>query len=71
MARAAAEQTAAHAAAAQAVHAELVSMHSMAQSKATVLNEAEIAYFVGNVQFWVAHIACTHDNMCVLLLLKH
>ena len=60
-----------HAAAAQAACAELVSMCSTAQSEATVLNEAEIAYFVGNVQFWVAHIACTHDDMCVLLSLKH
>ena len=45
-------------------------MCSAAQSKATVLNEAEIAYFVRNVQFWVVCIAHTHDDTCVLLLLK-
>ena len=71
MARAAAEQAAACAAAAQAAHAELVSMHSAAQSEATALNEAEIAHFAKNVQFSVACIAHTHGEMCALLSLKH
>lgn len=46
-------------------------MHSAAQSEAMALNEAEIAHFAKNVQFWVAHITRTHGSMCVLLSLKH
>jgi len=45
-------------------------MRSAAQSEATVLNEAEIAYFAGNVQFWAARIARTHDDTRALLSLK-
>ena len=43
-ARAAAVQATACAAASHAAHAELASMHSAAQSEATALNEAKIAY---------------------------
>ena len=68
---AAAEQAAACAAAAQAAHAELASMCSVAQSEAMALNGAKIAHFVKNVQFWAAHIARTHDKMHALLSLKH
>ena len=46
-------------------------MHSMAQSKATDLNEAEIAHFMMEVRSWAACIACTHAHRCVLLSLKH
>ena len=46
-------------------------MRSAAQSEATVLNEAEIAYFARNVQFWAARIAHTHDDTRALLSLKH
>ena len=45
-------------------------MCSTAQSEAMALNEAEIAHFVKNVQFWAAHIAHTHGETCVLLLFK-
>ena len=45
-------------------------MRSAAQSEATALNEAEIAYFAGNVQFWAARIARTHDDTRALLSLK-
>ena len=69
-ARAAAVQATARAAASQAARAELASMRSAAQSEATVLNEAEIAYFAGNVQFWAARIARTHDDTRALLSLK-
>jgi len=69
-ARAAAVQATARAAASQAARAELASMRSAAQSEATVLNEAEIAYFARNVQFWAARIARTHDDTRALLSLK-
>ena len=49
---------------------ELASMRSTAQSKATDLNEAEIAHFTAEVRSWAARIAHTHAHRCVLLSLK-
>ena len=46
-------------------------MRSAAQREATTLNEAEIARFATQVQFWAARIAHTHDDTHALLLLKH
>ena len=69
-AKVAAKQAAACAAAAQAAHAELVLMCSVAQSEATALNEAEIAYLTTKVQSLAAGMAHFHANRCVWLLLR-
>ena len=69
-ARVVAEQAAARTARAQAAHAELASMRSAAQSKATALNEAEIAHFTTEVQSWAARIAHFHANRRERLSLK-
>ena len=45
-------------------------MRSAAQSEAMALNEAEIARFAKEVQFWVARIARTHGDTRALLSLK-
>ena len=55
---------------AQAAQAELASKRSTAQSEATALNEAEIAYFAKGVQSWAARIARTHGETRALLSLK-
>ena len=49
---------------------ELASMRSAAQSKATDLNEAEIAHFMTKVRSWAARIARTHARRRALLSLK-
>ena len=61
---------AARAAAAQAVHAELASMRSAAQSEATALNEAEIAYLTTKVQYLAAGIARFHASRRARLSIK-
>ena len=71
-ARVAAVHAAVRTASAQAVHAELVSMHSAAQGEATALNEAEITYLTTKVQSLAEGMArlSFHASRCAQLLIK-